>query len=268
MIWIEELLRKALPEMMKRISGGISMQKIIKNIIVALLILSLGFSTAFLAYLHFFSSKDSDLSGEWTAELDMTEQAAVTALDWLQDIEAVSISLEDMEPYMQDLTIQVELTMAQTARSEGTFRCNVRPESYDACYQAAYEAFAVAFRALLNERLCMAGYLDGTDEEAVETLVEETFGMSTFSYLTTCGPALLPSLEELQMQYGGSGTYEAAEGILIRQFDAGASVVTSVERYIREDSTMILSEESTSVTSEHFWDQYPMVYTLTQTQEQ
>lgn len=235
---------------------GISMRKTMKNTIFILLLLILSVSTALLIYLHFFASNDNDLSGEWTAELDMTEQAAVTALSWLQDIEAVSISLEDMEVYMQDLTIQVNLTLEQTARSEGTFRCNILPESYDACNQAAYEAFAVAFRELVAERLRMAGYTGGTDEEAVEALVTETFGMPTVAYLMSCGPALLPSMEELQAQYDGSGTYEAEEGILIRQFDAGASVTTKAESYIRKDSILILS------------DHYPMIYTLEQTQDQ
>mgnify|MGYP006922429502 CR=1 FL=1 len=46
-------------------------------------------------------------------ELDMTEQAAMTALAWLQDIEAVPVSLEDMGAYMQNLTVQVRLNMKQ-----------------------------------------------------------------------------------------------------------------------------------------------------------
>lgn len=241
------------------------MKKTIKNVILILLILTLSVSTAFLTYLHFFASSDGALSGEWTASLDMTEQAAVTALDWLQDIEAVSISLEDMESYMQDLTIQVNLTFEQTARSEGTFHCNVLPESYDACNQAAYEAFAAAFRELLAERLRMAGYTDGADMEDIEALVTETFGMSTVSYLMSCGPKLLPSLEELQGQYDGSGTFEAVEGILTRQFDAGHPVTTKSERYIRKDSNLILSEEINSVSSGFFSEHYPVLYTLKQT---
>ncbi len=115
---------------------------------------------------------------------------------------------------MQDLTIQVNLTLEQTVRSEGTFQCYVLPESYDACNQAAYEAFAMAFQELLTERLRMAGYTGGTDREALEALVTETFGMSTVSYLMSNGPALLPALEDLQVQYDGRGTYETAEGIL------------------------------------------------------
>ncbi len=230
--------------------------KIMKNTIFIILLLILSISTALLIYLHFFAANDNDLSGEWTAELDMTEQAAVTALGWLQDIEAVSISLEDMEAYMQDLTIQVNLTLEQTARSEGNFHCSILPESYDACNQAAYEAFAVAFRELAAERLRMAGYTGGTDEESVEALVTETFGMSTVAYLMSCGPALLPSMEELQAQYDGSGTYEAEEGILTRQFDSGASVTTKTEGYIRKGSILILS------------DHYPILYTLEQAQDQ
>lgn len=247
------------------------MIKTIKNIVLTLLILTLGISTALLMYLYFFApggrgnSDERNLSGEWTAELDMTEQAAVTALSWLRDIEAVSISLKDMESYMQDLTIQVNLTLEQTARSEGTFHCNVLPESYDACNQAAYEAFAAAFRELLAGRLRMAGYTGGTDKEAIEALVTETFGMSTVSYLMACGPALLPSLEDLQAQYDGSGVYKAAEGILTRQFDDAA---TKAERYIRKGSSLILSEDADSVSSGFLSEHYPMIYTLNQPQNQ
>lgn len=236
------------------------MGKAMRNTIFILLFLALGIYTAFLTYLLFFDSGDKNLSGEWTANLDMTEQAAVSAFSWLQDIEAVSVSLEEMESYMQGLTIEVNLTMEQTARSEGTFECKVLPESYESCRQAAYEAFAMAFRELLAERLHMAGYTGGMDEESIEALVIETFGMSTVSYLMSCGPALLPSMEELQARYDGSGTYESADGILTRQFDAGQSVITKSERYIRKDSNLIL--ETDSDPSGSFPDHYPMIYTL------
>lgn len=242
------------------------MGKIIKNVILTLLILTLSISTAFLAYLHFFRSDDRELSGEWTANLDMTQQAAVTALSWLQEIEAVSISLEDMEAYMQDLNIQVDLTLEQTDRFKGTFHCNVLPESYDACNQAAYEAFAMAFQELLTQRLQMAGCMDSIDKEAMEALVTETFGMSTVSYLMSYGPALLPSLEDLQAQYDGSGTYEATEDILTRQFDIGGVFTTKIEYYIRKDFNLILFDEIGSDSAEPFSDYDPVMYTLKQPQ--
>lgn len=244
------------------------MRKTMKNVIVVLLLLTLSVSTAFLAYLHFFASGDENLTGEWTAELDMTRQAAVTALSWLQDIEGVSVSLEDVETYMQNLNIRVDLTFEQTARSEGTFRCSVLPESYDACKQDAYEAFAVVFRDLLVQRLRMAGYAGATDEEAIEALVVETFGMPTVSYLMFYGPELLPSLEELQAQYGGSGVYETAEGILTRRFDTGGAAYASAERYIRQDSSLVLSEESDAGVSGFSSAYYPVIYTLRQTPDE
>ena len=235
---------------------------IMKKFVFALLFLIMGTFTGLFGCLYFFASHDKGLTGEWTADLDMTEQAAVTALGWLQDIEAVSVSLKDMESYMQGLTVQVNLTLEETARSEGTFCCNVLPESYEACNQAAYEAFAAVFRELLTERLRMSGYTGDTDKEAIEALVTETFGMSTVSYLMSCGPALLPSLEELQAQYDGSGTYEAAEGILLRQFDDGRSAAAKAECYVRRESDFILYEEDASDSSGLFSDHYPMIYTL------
>ena len=233
------------------------MKKIIKNVIVTILFLFLITSTALLAYLHFFASGGRDLSGKWTAKLDMSERAAVIAYSWLQDIEAVSVSLEDMESYMQGLTVEVNLVMEQTDRSAGTFQCSVLPESYDVCIQTAYEAFAGAFRELLAERLHMAGYTGSTDEEAIDNLVMETFGRPTVSYLLFCCPNLLPPLEELQVQYGGSGTYETAEGTLVRYFDDGQMIT---ESYIRKDFTLVLSE---GISSDH----HPVIYTLESSDE-
>lgn len=238
------------------------MRKTIKNAVVTLLLLTLGTSTAFLAYLHFFATDDQELSGEWTADLDMTEQAAVTAYSWLQDIEAVSVSYEGMLSYMQELTMRVKMKMEQTDRAKGIFSCSISQEDYDACNQAAYEAFAVAFRELLTERINMAGYTGSTDGESIEALVMETFGMSTVSYLMSCGPALLPSLEDLQAEYGGSGTYETAEGILTRQFDNGASSAVKAEYYICADSHLILSGAVNSASSDSLFDDYPVIYTL------
>ena len=240
------------------------MRKIMKNVIFTFLILLLGLYTALLTYLHFFASGDRDFSGEWTTQLAMTQQAAVTALDWLQEIEGVSVSLEEMESSMQGLTIEVSLTMEQTERMAGTFQCGIRADSYEACRQAAYEAFAESFRTLLGERLRMAGYGDYAEGEAVEALVNETFGMSAAAYLMNCGPSLLPSLEELQAAYDGSGTYEAADGILVRKFDTGGAAGTRQEQYIRKESGLILLGDTDDAAADGSAEYYPMIYTLKQ----
>ncbi len=236
------------------------MRKIMKNVIFTFLILLLGLYTALLTYLHFFASGDRDFSGEWTTQLAMTQQAAVTALDWLQEIEGGSVSLEEMESSMQGLTIEVSLTMEQTERMAGTFQCGIRADSYEACRQAAYEAFAESFRTLLGERLRMAGYAGSTDQEAVEALVAGEFGVSTVSYLMEYGPVLLPSLEELQGQYEGSGTYEVEAGVLRRRFEDGSTVITKEEYYIRKDDALILTGEADSEDGKSFSGRYPVVY--------
>jgi len=243
------------------------LKKIIKNTIFVILFSVLIIFALLFAYLHFYASNDRNLSGEWTAYLDMTEQASVTALGWLQDMEAVSVSMQDMESHMQELTIELHLTLEQTRRFAGTFRCNIQPESYAACSQAAYEAFAEVFQNLLAERLHMAGYTGDTGEEAIEALVMETFGMSTTSYLMSCVPNLLPPLEDLQTQYDGIGNYETTDDILTRQFEGGLSVSTKTEHYIRKDSTLILTEEINSSPPSDYTDPYPIRYILQQSRE-
>lgn len=243
------------------------MRKILKNTILTILILTLSVSTVLLVYLHFFAPEDIELTGEWVTELDMTDEAAVAALAWLQGIEAVSVSLEDVQACMPGLTVQVNMTLDQTARMEGTFNCRVLPESYDACEQAAYEGFAEAFRNLLAERLRMAGYTGSTDRENMESLVIETFGMPTVSYLMSYGPELLPALEDLQAEYEGSGVYTVTGDILTRQYDRGMSGAVREERYIRKDASLILSEEAGNAIPGLFPDHYPILYTLRQAPE-
>lgn len=240
-------------------------RKTIKTVLLILLILVLSALPALLTYLYFFSS-NKELSGEWTTEVDMTGQAAVAALLWLQDIEAVSVTLEDVEARMERLTVEVNMTLEQTDRSGGTFRCRVVPESYEDCNQAAYEAFAEIFRELTAERLRMAGYTGAADEEAVEALAAETFGMSTVSYLMTCGPALLPPLEELQDRYDGNGTYVAEEGILTRQYEEGATARIRAERYSRNETGLILTEKVDHENPDNGNDygSYPVIYVLRQ----
>ena len=53
----------------------------------------------------------------------------------------------------------------------------------------------------------------------------------------------MPSLEDLQAQYNGSGTYEVAEGILTRRYDDGT---TKTENYVWENFSLVLSEEGNS----------------------
>lgn len=238
------------------------MRKTTKNVALILLFLTLIVLLALMIYLHFFASADQDISGQWTTQADVSEQASVTAFLWLQDMEGVDVSLEELKSRMEGLTVQVDLVLERTDRSEGTFQSYVVTESYENCNQAAYEAFAAVFLELLGERLRMAGYTGDTGTEAVEALVAETFGMSTVSYLMSCGPALLPPFEELQDAYGGSGTYVTAEGILTRQFEAGGALRTETEGYIRRESELILTKGADAEDS----DKYPVLYLLEQTE--
>lgn len=64
------------------------MRKYVKYSMIILLLLSVGIAAACVVYLFLFAPGDSDLSGEWTAELEMTGQAAATAYGWLKDMEA------------------------------------------------------------------------------------------------------------------------------------------------------------------------------------
>lgn len=184
-------------------------KNILKRILLLLLFLTLVGVNLFLVYIHFLtpgdrscveeeSAQPDGIPGEWFAELSMTDWAVEAGLGWLQEIEAVSVTSEDLESRMKDLTVRFDLTPEQIGLLGGSLRWSVSSESYESCEQKAYEAFAGVFRELVAKRLRMEGYTGSVDEDVIEALVEETFGMSTVSYLRSCGLSLLPPEEELQ----------------------------------------------------------------------
>lgn len=236
-----------------------SMGRTVRGTLRCLLLLTVGAVCAFWAYVRFFA--EGGMAGEWTASLDMREQAAASAFFWLQDIEQASVSLEEVGASMPELTIQVNLTLRKTSRFGGNFQCDISPESYEACRQAAYEAFAGIFREIVAKRLNMAGYGEGVDAQSVEALAAEAFGMPTASYLMEKGPALLPALEEMQARYGGSGVYEAKDGILTRHFTEGQPDTVRTESYIRQGSSLVLSKAAGSDVREGLFGQHPVFYT-------
>lgn len=237
-----------------------SVRKTVSGTLCGLLLLTVGVACAFWIYTRFLASGGGNVSGEWTASLDMTEYAAAAALCWLQEIEGASPSLDEVSTSMPDLAIQVNLTLKRTSRIGGQFSSSLTPESYETCSQAAYEALAELFREITAKRLRMAGYGDGADAESVEALAAEAFGMSTVSYLMEKGPALLPALEKLQAQYDGSGIYEVKDDILARRFEGGDPDDIRAERYIRKGSLLILSKYAGADGQEGFFGQYPIIY--------
>ena len=58
------------------------MRRFMKKTIIALLVLSLGIVAVLMAYRICGAAGDRDLSGEWTAQLDMSGQAAAMAYGW------------------------------------------------------------------------------------------------------------------------------------------------------------------------------------------
>ncbi len=102
------------------------MRKILNFMVLAVLLPALLTATVLLTYLHFFAP-GTRISGKWTASLDMTDQAAVTAIGWLQDIEGIDIegisaSMQEMENTVQDFTVEVTITLRRPPGRRGLLR--------------------------------------------------------------------------------------------------------------------------------------------------
>ena len=177
--------------------------------------------------LRLYKRSDPNLSGRWQMELDVTDQACMRANAWLH--EAGHGSEVDVGNYMPELHILVELAL----REDGSWSRQLDEASLSAARQKAEAALHDALRELVRLRIADAGRPLETDT-ALDARLADAAGMPVERYLSEYGPALLPSAEELQARYNGSGGFQI-EGVHIH-FDGQDSA-----RYLADDALLVLA---------------------------
>ena len=148
------------------------------------------------------------IRGEWTRHIDMSSMVGEAMEDYL---ESANMGDEiDLSAYVGDLKVAVDLTLD----GEGNFTEQINEESYVKCEEAANAALAEAVRELITIR--MEAVKVSSDED-IDSLIEETVGMSLESYLEQYGPVLMPQLSELQKENDRSGSYECDRTLISLQ---------------------------------------------------
>lgn len=177
------------------------MKKVLR-ILCILLLIALGIMTGFLAERFRPRIEPMDaLVGEWVNQIDITETVAANAEIWLEDIEGVTVTTQEVKYLMGSLT--VESTEAYSIDESGNAVCvrRISEESYTSCAEQAYAGMATAFEYYIKKRFEMAG-MELTEEDlSVADLFSELFGMSMEEYLDLYAPDIMPTYMELNSCY-------------------------------------------------------------------
>lgn len=166
--------------------------------IIILMLLLIGVLTAGAVYYLFGNSLR--LPGTWEREIDLTNQVRESIASYLSET-AYGDEI-DIRPYVDKISIKSTLTV--TKESEWTEK--IDSADYEEITQKANMALKQAVTELLSRRI-KDSYIE--TDVSVGDLVKESTGMSLDAYLSTYGPSMLPSYEELSEKYGVTATYEA-----------------------------------------------------------
>jgi len=150
--------------------------------------------------LRLWRRSDPVVVGNWRMQLDLTDLARERANAWLRA--AALGDQTDAGAYLAAIHVPVELKLTE----DGRWSRSLDAAGLRAAEREAQKALAEALRALVCLRIRDAGRPEESAAGA-EARIESAIGMSAEDYLAAHGPALLPTAEELEAEYGGSGGF-------------------------------------------------------------
>lgn len=132
--------------------------------------------------------------------VSIAEEASARALVWLNDIDDIELSFEDVKECMGEFNLEVKYTPTET---KGIYTVELMPDCYEYCESQAKIGLEKSYRLAVINRLQKVGYEGPCTDETVEKLMKTTFGITVADYLEQCEISLLPSFEELNAKYSG-----------------------------------------------------------------
>ena len=163
------------------------------TIILLIIVIGLMGTKAFFQYRAL-----QEVAGRHTETIDITENVASKAEEWLEDVEGVTVTTKDIAEYMGPLEIIVVTECSFDIYDNMSVTRELDPESYDSCRQKAYEGVTECFANIIGDRLFAAGIdTDGLD---IDACAQDIFGMNISEYVNQSIPEFFPSYEELSAQ--------------------------------------------------------------------
>lgn len=193
----------------------------------------------------FFFNRMNKVSGEWTRDIDITDEVISKSALWMSEIEGVHIDMDwvkgvaDKQGYKA--VINLDLTMAETVRGQGTYDLVVDTNSYDECKSDTYALLAECLNRVVADRLTLVGYADNVSADEAVAITEEVLGQSLESYLQSKNMDMVPGYEVLSDKYSSNGSYVFNTETITWTNDKAGETYT--ESYI-VDSDMLIFPES------------------------
>lgn len=145
------------------------------------------------AYLQ-YRTLDS-IEGTHEEYVDITESVAAGAEEWLEDVEGVTVTVQDISECMGELKITVVTECTLDSYDNLTVTRQVDRTSYDECRDQAYAGVSEYYKNIIRQRLSAAGI--NAENADIDAITEEATGMDVEEFVEQSLPDLFPDYEAL-----------------------------------------------------------------------
>ncbi|MDO4188053.1 MAG: hypothetical protein Q4D29_03610 [Lachnospiraceae bacterium] len=174
---------------LKRKNRNKSIWIIILVVVIVILLAGIG-----IGYAKYYKKNYKDPSFEY---ISMTEEASARAYVWLSKIEDTDLSYEEVKNCMGNFNLEV---IKKPTDVKGEYTYELAEGGYDYCRNQARVGFEKAYYEAIKKRIVNSGYEGTVDDELVDRLMTETFGMSVSQYIDECDIKLLPDLVDINVK--------------------------------------------------------------------
>ena len=167
-------------------------------VIIALVLIMISM-VGIIAYWYINGNK-LRLPGEWYRQIDMTNEIKDEISKYL-DTATMGEEI-DVDKYLDSVVFESHLTVTE----EGTITEAIDETTYLEAKKAANAALEAMVTDLIKLRV-ESNYIESTMTPG--ELVKDTFDIELSDYLKEYGPKLMPSMDELNAEYGLNASYIA-----------------------------------------------------------
>jgi len=129
--------------------------------------------------------------------IPMTEEASARAFVWLKRIDDIDLSYEEVKECMGSFNLEV---IRKPTEVKGEYTYELVDGAYGYCESQAKIGLEKAYYLAIKKRITNSGYEGEVNNELVDRIMDETFGMSVSEYLNKHDIKLLPEINEIDIE--------------------------------------------------------------------
>ena len=137
-------------------------------------------------------------------QYSMAEEASANALIWLNQITDNELDFATVAECMGDMSITVE----RIPGKKGAYTQTLLEDTYEPCIAQANEGFKKAYIKAIENKILEHNPDAKIEEDTVDNLMNEVYGVSLDEYLSSVDCEIIPSLEDIKDRYNQEVTNE------------------------------------------------------------